>query len=233
MMKKLLLILLTPFMCMAQDHYDDAQLWAHVNVEKKLGDKFILQLSLKGRATNNMMAPGRSSVNFGFGYKFSKSIKVVADYGYIKKLRSNGSYRTYNRANLSLFLKKEVGYWSFIYRNRLQARAKELGTDKDNYNLYFYDRNKLTIKYDATKRFSFYVFEEVYIPLNDPQFFGISRLRSRLGTLINITRTQQLEFYFMYQQQLQPLNWYDQDISYPNTPLKRYFVYGIGYNIEF
>jgi hypothetical protein len=233
-MKKILVFMaLVPIVVFSQDYYDDAQLWMHLNMQTKIGDRVLVQLNFQGRAINNMMVPGRGAVDFGLGYKFSKNVKVIADYTYIQRVRNNGSYRTYHRANLSLFLKKDFARWSFVYRNKLQARAKSFATDHDNYILYFYDRNKFLLRYELNKRLSFYGYEELYIPLNDPNFFGISRTRSALGTLINVTKKQQIELYFMYQQQIQPLYWFNQDISYRNTPLKRYFVYGIGYNIQF
>jgi hypothetical protein len=115
----------------------------------------------------------------------------------------------------------------------LQARSQGIFNGYDNRIIRYYDRNKLTIKYEASKRVSLYVAEEIYIPLNDPEIKVPSRSRSFVGTLINITKHQQLDLFFMYQKQLRVTNWYKQDISYPYLPLVQKFVYGIGYTIDF
>jgi hypothetical protein len=217
----------------SQTNSDDAQLWLSLKLEKRITDHFGVFLNLKGRAVNNAMVPGRGAADLELFYKFSKNIKIQGGYVYVQKLRQNGTYRTLHQLRASVILKKDVRRWSFIYRNMLQARTRSFMEASDNYNFYYYDRNKLTLKYELNKRFSLYGAEEVYIPLNNPQVKGLSRSRSFLGTLMNVTKRQQLELYFMYQVQLQKGDWYKQDVSYANEPLARRFVYGLSYTIEF
>jgi hypothetical protein len=217
----------------SQTENRDAQLWGYFKLEKKLTERVGFFLSLKGRATNNMMVPGRGAVDLGFSYKFSKNIRGHLDYQFVERLKNSGSYRPMHQLRASIALKGDVGHWSFIYRNMLQIRSKGLMDDHDNHILYFYDRNKLTIKYELTKRFSLYAAEEVYIPLNNPQLKGPSRSRSYAGTLILITKRQQLDLFFMYQLQLKQGDWYNDDTSYPFNAMAQKFVYGIGYTIEF
>ncbi len=224
--------LLFSLSCSAQ-YLDDAQLWLNFDLEKKINNKFDAQLSLKGRGTDNVSQFGRAAIDLGVVYKFNKNIKLMADYVFIQKKRKSDSYNSQHQYYLALILKKDFGKWQFNYRNKFQCRFKSVKTSEDGYIPYFYDRNKLTIKYEATKRFVFYVAEEVYIPLNNPQIKGLSRSRSYAGTFIKTRKKQHLELYFLYQVQLQNGDWYNQDDSYYFDPLKRNFVYGVGYTIEF
>ena len=214
-------------------YLDDAQLWLNLDLEKKLNDKFDLMLSLKGRGTDNVTHFGRGAVDVGIAYKVNKHIKLMADYVFIQKKRKSDSYNTQHQYYLAAILKKNIGKWQFSYRNKFQCRYKSINSSDMGYIPYFYDRNKLTIKYEATKRFTYYVAEEVYTPLNNPQIKGLSRSRSYVGALIKTVKKQYLELYFLYQVQLQNGDWYDQDDHYYFDPLKRNFVYGVGYSIEF
>lgn len=216
----------------AQMYFDDAQLWLNLEVEKKLGKKWGLQLNLKGRGTYNVTQVGRAAADLGIFYKFNKHIRLRADYVYVEKRRKNNSFKTQHQYCIVLILKKDFGRWSLVYKNKFQARYENFSSTSDGYIPRYYDRNKLMIKHETTKRFSFYVAEEVYIPLNNPQIKGLSRSRSYVGSFINVTKNQKLELYFLYQLQLQQGDWFDQDISYPLMPLKRDFVYGIGYCIS-
>ncbi len=234
-MKKItvLALLLFHLFASAQNYYDDAQIWGEIYLEKKLNKKFDVHLDLQGRFINNVSQLGRARSDIGVGYKITKNIKVTAAYRYVQKRNKDDSYRTRHQYYVALILKKNLGRWRFSYRNRFQSRYNVPGDNSDVNVVQYYDRNKITIRYEATKRFSFYVAEEVYIPINNPQLTGLSQSRSFAGTHIKVTKRQQIELYFMYQVQLQKGDWYTQDDDYSYKPLKRNFVYGIGYSIEF
>lgn len=216
----------------SQNYMDDSQLWLHLDLEKKINKYFDVNLKFKGRLTNNFSLPGQGYSDIGLGFKVNKNIKLIADYVYSEKISKNGIYKTRHTFYAAIILKKEVGRWQISYRNRLQFRYKKPFTSSDGYIAYIYDRNKINIKYEFTKHVSIYASEEIYIPLNNPQLKGISKSRSYIGLLLSITKHQKIEFYFMHQLQLQQGDWFNQDISYPNSPLTRLFVYGLGYNIE-
>src|SRR5690349_14638586 len=126
-----------------QTEGQDAQLWGYFKIEKKISKHWSAFLNLKGRAINNMMVPGRGAADMGFAYKFSKNIRAHLDYQYVQKLGNKGSYVTWHQFRAALILKKDIDHWSFIYRNMLQARSKGIFNGFDNYNIRYYDRNKL------------------------------------------------------------------------------------------
>ncbi len=214
-------------------YYDDAQLWYNLSLEKKLGEKFDIHFKHQGRLVNDFTQYGQGYAKIGVGYKITKNIKVFADYVNTRRRRNSDYYKTRHRFNLALIFKKEIGYWTFSYRNMFQCTYKSPFTSDDGYIPYMYDRNKVTIKYKANKRFEFYVSEEVHIPLNNPDVKGLTRSRTVGGVFIKTRKNQGIDLYYLYQMQLQNNDWFDQDISTRNNLLKRKFVIGIGYEIEF
>lgn len=229
-----------PFICFlfslnstAQDYSDDSQLWTHVKLKKEINKKIDMNLKLQGRFTNNITKIGRGSSKIGISYKINKNIKLSASYAYLEKSNRKGIYKTQHRYYLALTLKKDLKRFEFSYRNQFMCSYIKPFTRYEGYIAYLYDRNKITINYEATKRMLFYIAEEVNMPLNNPQLKGLSRSRSYAGLELKVRKHQKLELYFMYNIQLQQGDWFNQDISYANSPLKKYVVYGIGYNIDF
>jgi len=134
---------------------------------------------------------------------------------------------------VALFLKKEFMRWKLNYRNLFQVQYVDPYTSADGTIPYLYDRNKLTLEYEYNKYISFYVAQELFLPLNNPQSLNFDQSRSFVGMLYNLTKDQQLEFFFLYKASLEDNDWFNQKNSYPSQALARDFVYGIGYSISF
>lgn len=234
-MKRILFLalLITAFGLTAQEFDNDARFWAHVNLEKKVNKKFSVYLRLKSRWDNNIsrheLAYGRLGITYG---PFEK-IKFQLSYDYGQRIKNRGYYGDRQTVAIAGIFKHDFGRFKFIYRNRLQFRFTDVGVSDDGYIPRITDRNKFTLRYEATKRFEFYIAEEIYIPLMSPQAKGITRSRSFLGMTFNTAKHQSLDIYFAFQAQLQKNNWYNQRNKYDNTPLNHDYIYGIGYNIEF
>jgi hypothetical protein len=235
-LKKIILtfLLLASFCAKAQDYYNDAQLWLSADVNKELNSHFDLRFKLQGRMTSNMTELGRAYADLGVTCKINKKVRLFADYVIGQKRKDNGDFKTRHVLFAGIILKKEIKRWKISYRNMLQARYVNPNTSKTGYIGYYFDRNKLEIQYEATKRLAFYVAEEINIPLNNPTVTGlsISRTRSYLGTVVNLSKHQSLDLYFMFQAKLQQGDWFDQGDTYPNKPLKHFYVYGITYKLE-
>jgi hypothetical protein len=216
----------------AQEYYNDAQLRAHLAVEKKLGKRFSMFLANQTRLTKNMTTLNRSAVDLGGTYKISDDIRVSAEVRLIQRLNKYDYYNTRLWYSVSATFRKKVKRWNFMYRNLFQARYRDMNSD-DTWMARYYDRNKITVKYEATKRFTFYAGAEAYIPLNNPTWKNIDRLRGFTGVEIATTKNQQLEFYFMFQQRLNNFNWVNNGGGYDNSPYRRDYIYGIAYSFGF
>jgi hypothetical protein len=233
-MKHLLILLLFPawIFSQSQTYNNDAQIRFNLGLEKKINKRFSITLNQQDRWNKNASQFYRASYDLGINYKINKYIRVRADYVFIQKRNKYDYFYNRNWYYVGLFLKKDFGRWGIVDRNLLQLRTGNINTEETYIRRYYY-RNKLTIKYELTKRYEIYAAEEVYIPVNSPQATGIDRTRSYLGLSIITFRGQSIDLYFMYQAYLQNDNWFDQKNKYPNNPLKRYYVYGINYHIAF
>ncbi len=228
-----LLIFLSFIAVHAQNYSDDSQIWTHLKVTKEVTKKIDMQLKLQTRFKENASELGRASANLRVSYKFYKGINLIAGYSFIEKENKNDVFKTRHSYYGGLEFKKNIRRFEFRYRNLFMCRYKSPFTSYDGYIAYLYDRNRITIKYEYSKRVSFYLKEDINIPLNNPQLIGISRARTFFGGNIKVNKRQKLELYVMYHMQLQQGDWFKQDISYTATPLARYIVYGVGYNISF
>jgi hypothetical protein len=231
----LLVIILTaavrPLQAQATQYNPDAEVRAHFNLETKLTRKWSLHLDQQYRFGNNVSQLTRGSADLGLGYKVNRHIRLVADYRYMQSWKNAGYYATRHWYSGAVVLRTGIDRWKFIYRNLVQFRNGDVNSD-ERYQTKIYDRNRLSVRYEATKRWTFYTSHEAYVPLNNPQTKGIDRTRHSGGTLFNTFKNQQLEFYFMFQQEWQKGGWWDQSDKYPNPYFNRDFIYGIGYSIE-
>src|SRR5688572_25985580 len=148
----------------AQDFEDDAALWLNFYVEKKLNDNFDVHFTHSSRINNNVSEYGLGYGDIGVSYARNKNIKVMADYVYRKRRNLDGSYSDRHRAYFAVILKKELGRFACSYRYRFQAELRDMFVSEDGLVPRYYDRHKVTIKYDLSKRFSAYVSEELYYP---------------------------------------------------------------------
>ncbi len=216
----------------AQQYYDDAQLWLSIFLEKKVTKNFFVHFNQQNRWVQNISQFGLAYADLGVTYKINKNIKVAGDYVFGQK-RKNDGFRTRHQFYVALFLKTEIKKWRLMYRNRLQLQYYDPYTSSDGTTPFIYDRNKITVKYAATKRFEPYISEELYLPLNNPQLRGFQRSRSFAGLIYNLTKDMQFDFYFGFQAQLANGDWFKQKKSYDNSLLERNFIYGIGYSFSF
>ncbi|MDF2448427.1 MAG: hypothetical protein K0R26_931 [Bacteroidota bacterium] len=233
--RSILPIILTgqSFLSFAQISVDDSQVWTHLRLKKEITNKLDVNLKVQARLKNDVSSLGRASANFRINYKLHKNVKLMAGYSFIEKQNKKEIFKTRHSYYAAIELKKSIRRFEVSYRNLFMLRYKNPLTSYEGYIPYFYDRNRVTIRYEQSKRVSLYLKEDINIPLNNPQLSGISRARTFLGTEISITKNQQLDLYLMYHYQFQDGDWFEQDISYTPTPLDRFIVYGIGYEIKF
>lgn len=206
----------------AQDFEDDAALWLNVNLEKKLNDKFDVHFTHSSRINNNVSQYGLGYGDIGLSYHYNKSIKLMGDYVLRRRRNLDGSYSTRHRGYLALMLKKEFGQFTIAYRNLFQGQYTDVYTSENGLVPKFYDRNKLSLKYDINKRFTASVSEELYYPLYQAKYKGFDRSRSAVGITYNFSKKSNIEFAFTYRHELNAFNRTNRD-----------FIYGITYSLEF
>ena len=207
----------------SQDFEDDAALWLTINLEKKINDNFEIRLKQRNRINNNFSEYGMGYLDIGAGYNFNSNIKLLCEYVYRKNRQLNGSYETEHRGYLALIIKKEINRFTVSYRNMVRFQLEKMYKGYENITPEFFDRNKLTVKYDITKRVASYVSGEIYVPFyGTKEVLLIDRFRTALGTTYKLTKKDDLDFYFMYQQRLNE-----------SRATRRDFIYGITFTHQF
>ncbi len=201
---------------------DDAALWLNLHFEKKLTDKIEASFDFKNRIKNNVSEYGLGYVDLAVNYSLFKFLKLQVDYAYGKSRNLNGFYSDIHRGGLSVILRRKLGSFTFTYRNMLQCRFKNLYVSENGMVPVYFERNKLTVKYDFNKRFETYLSEELYLPFNQTRKKGLSRSRSTFGLIYNLSKKINIEGFFIYQHELNAFNKTNRD-----------FIYGIGYSQQF
>lgn len=206
----------------AQDYDDDAALWLNLNVEKKFNDHFGLHFSHSSRINNNISEYGLGYGDIGVSYSRNKNIKVMLDYVLRERRNLDGSYSTRHRAYLAVLLKKEISRFTFSYRYRFQAELRDMLTSEDGLVPRYYDRHKVSVKFELNKRIEAYVSEELYYPWYHPRGMGFDRSRSAIGLIYKLSKRKSLEGNFTYRHEL-------------NAPdrTNRDFIYSLTYSYEF
>lgn len=216
-----LLCLLCCEVVKAQSLYyqDDARLWIYFKLNKKLNSKLDFQLNVQNRIDNNMAVYSQFYVYPELTYKVTKVFRLVAGYVLGKKRQLDGYYFTSQQAYAGFILKKNLQKFTFSYRNLLQQQSRNFPLETTNAAPVLFDRNKLTLNYEITKRWEVYAAEEISSRLYPYPQWAFKRSRSFLGTKFNFTKHSYLELYFMTQ-----IKQYDHHLP------GRDFIYGITFS---
>jgi predicted porin len=206
----------------AQEYQDDAVFWGNIYLEKKLNKNLDLHLNHQSRFHDNMTMYKRASFDLGVTYHINKNIRVLFDYVYMLRRNNELLFGNRHRLYAAVILRKKFGKWTVAYRNRVQGQVNDFYSSADGQVPVFYERNKLTVKYDLNKRIGFYVSEELYLPFYQAQNKGFDRSRSFIGTSYSLTKHNEIEVYFGYQHELNAFK-----------VTRRLFIYGVGYAYEF
>lgn len=215
----------------AQQYYNDAQVWTNISLTKRFGKKFGIHFENQDRWHKNVSELRRVSFDLGASYKFNKHIRLRANYRYMYRRDSEGFFHQRNWYSVALTLKTDVRRFKFYYRNLFQVRMGNTNSDEAQL-MRFYDRSKVTIRHETTKRISLWASEEIYVPLNSPSFQGIDRSRTYAGMNIRTWKDQSVDFYFIYQAFLGNNSWFNQDPRV-NKLARRDYIYVVSYSIEF
>lgn len=210
------------FAAKAQYYDDDAKLWLFVKLDKDLSSKLNAELSIQNRIEDNISQYSKMYGNLQLSYKINKNFRLIAGYGYGKNDRLDGSYGDRHRSYAGFILRKRVKNLLFSYRNIFQASVKNINTSEKGAVPLYFNRNKITVKYELNKRIEFYTAQELNLSYNQADYDNIARSRTYIGTIYNLSKKSSVEAYFMFQKKF----------KYVNQP-KRDFIFGLTYSHSF
>jgi hypothetical protein len=185
----------------AQDFFDDdARFWLYVKADKHITKRLQAQVILQNRFDNNVSQYSQANANLELSYRFNKNVKVLGGFVYGNKRKDEGVYLDRNQFYGGILLRQKVKRFTVAYRNLVQGQNKAV-YNRDKASVYhFYNRNKLTFKYEVVKRLEPYLSAELNVPLSsDEGAFYINRSRVFAGLEIKLTRRSYLETYFLFQ----------------------------------
>jgi hypothetical protein len=148
----------------------DAGLWATINLEKKLNEKFSVFLTEEFRARENFSVINLFYTDIGVEYRPAKVLRLALSYRNIQKnLPEENRYAFRHRLQFDIILKKKFGNFNLAYRHRLQREMRDVYVTEKGFLPEWYSRSKFTVKYDFDKAIVPYVAAEFRYQIEDPR----------------------------------------------------------------
>ncbi len=207
----------------AQDFFDDdARFWLYTKLNKNWTKKLETEFILQHRFHNNIADFSQINGNVEVKYRVSKAVKLIGGGVYGLRRKMTGRYGERYQVYGGFRVKQKINYFTIVYRNLVQAQMSENDVIRKR-GANFYDRNKLTLKYELSKRFEIYTAGEVNLPVSIYGPAYINRFRWFSGLVYTINRNSYLQTYFLFQRKY----------GYDRLP-PRDFIYGLtyGYNLR-
>lgn len=200
---------------------NDAQLWTSIALKKKIIKPLSVSFTQDFRFTENVSELGSFFSEVGLLYKINKNWRISGDYRFSYKIQLDNTYSRRHRYNFDLSYRIKYYHFGLILRTRFESEYKKVNSSETGHIPDNYSRNKLTLKYDITRRISPYASVEAFIPLNNPKIKGIDNMRYSLGLEWEFVKNSAIDVYYMIQREYQVKN------------PERDFVAGIGYSFSF
>jgi hypothetical protein len=203
----------------------DAGLWATVNIDKKLNDRFTVLLTEEFRLRDNYSRINLFYTDIGLQANVKKFMKVALCYRNIQKNTDQGFYSFRHRFMLDITLKKKMDNFILSYRQRIQRESRNNFTSENGYLPEWYSRNKFGVKYDTGKLLTPYISAEFRYQIHDPRMRESDntwhRARYVAGVDCKLGENSSIGLYYLMQ--------HEWNVNTPQT----IYITGIEYNYEF
>jgi hypothetical protein len=158
----------------------------------------------------------------GFTYKISKLFRISVNYRFTNKRELDDSYSKRHRYYFDLSVREKFKPVILQFRTRFQSQYKDMYSSEDGLVPSYYSRNKFTLKFDLDKKYTPYIYAELFIPIiNSESNYSIDNARYCAGFEYSFNRMHALDLFYMIQRQYH--------VSDPQTD----YIVGIGYNLIF
>lgn len=213
------LLLYGIFPLQAQDK--DARLWLYFGIEKKLHKKVNFGITVQNRLSDNWLWYNQLNVNPEITIKFNRKLRWLVGYVSGLERKKEGYFIHFNQGYTGFQWREAFGAFKLVYRQIVQTQTSA-GYNRDKAGvLRWYDRNKLTLRYQLNRRIEPFVATEVNVVLYDTQrqLGDLSRYRCFIGVNIQLTKVLDMENYLMFQEGLSG-----------NSAGNQVYVFGISLN---
>lgn len=192
-----------------------------VNAEKKLTKAISVSLAGELRLDKNLSRAGTCFSEIGLNYRFSKKLRLSANYRYMAKSRNDGSYSNRHRYYFDLSYREKISSLTMLFRTRFQSQYADVFSSPEGKIPEYYSRNKLTVKYDVSKKITPYISAETFTPLCNINGISIDDVRYAAGAEYSFNRIHTIDLFYMLQQEY--------SVKDPETD----HIIGIGYYFTF
>ena len=176
---------------------DDAGLWASVTVKKKITKKFTLSLSEECRFNENVSELGTAFTEAGVEYKLIKNLTGGIAYRFMQKKQVDDFYSLRHRGLVSLTYKLKVKKFELNLKERYQIQYADVNTSEDGKIPSEYLRNKLTIKYNTSKKYTPFIAAELFYQLNNPEGNECDDIRYSGGIEYNFNKLHEVDLFYL------------------------------------
>lgn len=219
-MNKLFIILFLLLSSFTFAQVNDAGLWLSLNAEKKITPDLSAALSQEFRMNENICELGTFFTDAGISYKFSKTFRASFNYRFTNKRNLDDSYSKRHRYYFDIVARKKLKPITLSFRTRFQSQYTDMNCSPYGKIPDYYSRNKLTLKFDLNKKYTPYLYTEVFSPLFSGEGLYIDNARYCAGIEYQFNRAHDIDIFYMIQQEYNV-----------NDP-RRDFVIGMGYYLS-
>jgi hypothetical protein len=180
---------------------NDAGLWLSLNAEKKITPVLSATLSQEFRMNENICELGTFFTDAGITYKFGKIIKASVNYRFTNKRNLDDSYSKRHRYYVDLTARKKFKPLVLSFRTRFQSQYTDVFCSPEGKIPEYYSRNKMVVKFDLDKKFTPYLYTELFSPVFSGEGLYIDNARYCAGIEYQKNRMHGFDFFYMIQKE--------------------------------
>lgn len=203
-MRKSFLLLLCVLFCgigmLRSQTTKDAGLWASYTFEAKYKKKWKFSISPEVRFNNNINHFNRAMIDLGAEYKPYKTYFVEVSYR--SSLRSQDDWRDVReRFQFGMGFRQEWNGFTFTYQPRYQIALQQIGNDGDA-DFETILRNKLSVKYDISKKTNVSTSFETFNNTEQGQNFNLENWRWKADLSHDLNKRNEISIGYMIQKSI-------------------------------
>ena len=200
---------------------NDAAMWFSINVEKKITPLLSAKFSEEIRLNENISELDNYLNDMGVEYELINNVKISANYRFSLKKKLDNSYKNLHRYYFDLSIREKFKPFIILFRTRFQSQYSEMFSSSTGKIPENYSRNKLTVKFDFDKKYSPYIYSELFYSLNNNEGNIIDNMRYCAGVEYKFNRKSALNFFYLIQNEMNV-----------NDPLTE-FIVGLKFDFTF
>jgi hypothetical protein len=200
MKNNLLIVLSALFLTVispAKAQENDFMIWSGYSLTKNFNPSWSARIRQEIRLRENATQVQKSFTDVGVRYRFSKHLRFALHYRYNHNVRRDFTFSSRHRINADLIFRYKWNPVVVNYRLRYQQNYRDIFSSETGLVPRQFLRHKLQSHLDLNKKWSPYIFTEVF---HTPYINDFRFIQSRLGTGISyeINRNNNVTLYYMY-----------------------------------